>query len=194
MEPNAATQSVIGQPTASDVLVPDSDDDLVDRGRGSAQPKRRDAELDNPLRRALRRSLEDLDFGRPAVRRRLKTDQQALVSDDCPYADAYVGSLIRRAYLVGSARARNEVQLKGMDASTYALYEAAMAKEWGNWLNFGAVEILDEDQIKALPRGVKSFGAKWVHTGKAAQLRVPSTAAAHLSIQAKSRLVVQGHQ
>ena len=59
-------------------------------------------------------------FGNSAALRRLRTKQHSLVSEDCHYADSYVDSL---AYLVGSARARNEVQLKDMDAAMYALYE-----------------------------------------------------------------------
>ena len=142
----------------------------------------------------MRRSLDTLDHGRPAAKRRLHLGPTNLVCEYEDFAERYSCSIVHNAYLVGTSRARKEVQLKDLDHATCRLYEASLAKEWNSWLNFGAVELLTEQQVQWLPKGVKIIGARWVHTDKAAKLRVPGTASENLPVQAKSRLVVQGHR
>eukprot|EP00971_Amphidinium_carterae_P273073 5420172-Amphidinium_carterae.1 len=63
-----------------------------------------------------------------------------------------------------------------------------MEKEWNNWLQFQAVEILRKED---LPQPVQTIGTRWVHTDKNERAR---RGGVKLPLLAKSRLVVQGHQ
>ena len=108
-------------------------------------------------------------------------------------------------FLTGKA-VRSEVNLKTLSPEDRAKFDASMAKEWASWMNFGAAEILTEQQIAELPDDAEIIGARWVHTDKNKKPRLlaeamkKKTGKSDAQIQrefpfeAKSRMVVQGNQ
>lgn len=107
--------------------------------------------------------------------------------------------------LTGKA-VRSEVNLKSLSPEDRAKFDASMAKEWASWMNFGAAEILSEQQISELPDDAEIVGTRWVHTDKNKKPRLlaeamkKKTGKSDAQIQkefpfeAKSRMVVQGNQ
>ncbi len=108
-------------------------------------------------------------------------------------------------FLTGKA-VRSEVNLKSLSPEDRAKFDASMAKEWASWMNFGAAEILTEQQIAELPDDAEIIGTRWVHTDKNKKPRLlaeamkkktgKSDAQIHkeFPFEAKSRMVVQGNQ
>ena len=108
-------------------------------------------------------------------------------------------------FLTGKA-VRSEVNLKTLSPEDRAKFDASMAKEWASWMNFGAAEILTEQQIAELPDDAEIIGTRWVHTDKNKKPRLlaeamkKKTGKSDAQIQrefpfeAKSRMVVQGNQ
>lgn len=69
--------------------------------------------------------------------------------------------------LTGRAAIRREVKLKDLDWKTRKLFNEAIAKEWTSRTEFGAVEILDEDEAKAwTSQRHKVIGTRLVFTDK----------------------------
>ena len=101
---------------------------------------------------------------------------------------------------------RSEISLKDLSPEDRAKYDDSMAKEWSSWQKFNAVEILSPQQIEDLPEDAKIIGTRWVHTDKNQKKRLMSAALQgrtgksqaqiqkEFPLEAKSRLVVQGHQ
>ena len=63
-----------------------------------------------------------------------------------------------------------------------------MQKEWNSWLKFDSVEFIEP---KIVPPGAQTVGAHWVFTDKNRPRRL---AGETVEVQAKARLVAQGHQ
>ena len=102
-----------------------------------------------------------------------------------------------QVFLTGTARRSKEIVLKYLSTAQYKLYEAAMGKEWSKWMDFDAVAVIPPDQIRKYleENNVsedKIVGTRWVHTDK--NDGKLSVSGKKLEIDAKSRLVVQGHQ
>lgn len=108
-------------------------------------------------------------------------------------------------FLTGKA-VRSEVNLKSLSPEDRAKFDGSMAKEWASWMNFGAAEILTEQQIAELPADAEIVGARWVHTDKNKKPRLLAEAMKkktgksdaqirkEFPFEAKSRMVVQGNQ
>ena len=108
-------------------------------------------------------------------------------------------------FLTGKA-VRSEVNLKQLNESDRAKFDAAMAKEWASWQKFSAVEVLTEQQVRELPADAQVVGTRWVHTDKNSKPRLMAEALSKRTgktkeqikkeypFEAKSRLVVQGNQ
>ena len=108
-------------------------------------------------------------------------------------------------FLTGKA-VRSEISLKDLSPEDRAKYDVSMAKEWSSWQKFNAVEVLSPQQIEDLPEDAKIIGTRWVHTDKNQKKRLMSAALQgrtgksqaqiqkEFPLEAKSRLVVQGHQ
>eukprot|EP00435_Cladocopium_sp_Y103_P014041 s2039_g3.t1 len=108
-------------------------------------------------------------------------------------------------FLTGKA-VRSEISLKDLSQEDRAKYDVSMAKEWSSWQKFNAVEVLTPQQIENLPEDTKIIGTRWVHTDKNQKKRLMSAALQgrtgktqaqiqkEFPLEAKSRLVVQGHQ
>ena len=108
-------------------------------------------------------------------------------------------------FLTGKA-VRSEVNLKSLSPEDRAKCDGSMAKEWASWMNFGAAEILTEQQIAELPADAEIVGTRWVHTDKNKKPRLLAEAMKkktgksdaqirkEFPFEAKSRMVVQGNQ
>eukprot|EP00434_Breviolum_minutum_P038574 symbB.v1.2.034224.t1/scaffold4384.1/size41667/2 len=108
-------------------------------------------------------------------------------------------------FLTGKA-VRSEVNLKSLSPEDRAKFDGSMAKEWASWMNFGAAEILTEQQIAELPADAEIVGTRWVHTDKNKKPRLLAEAMKkktgksdaqirkEFPFEAKSRMVVQGNQ
>eukprot|EP00435_Cladocopium_sp_Y103_P025044 s387_g6.t1 len=108
-------------------------------------------------------------------------------------------------FLTGKA-VRSEVNLKQLNESDRAKFDAAMAKEWASWQKFSAIEVLTEQQVKEFPADAQVVGTRWVHTDKNSKPRLMAEALSKRTgktkeqikkeypFEAKSRLVVQGNQ
>ena len=110
------------------------------------------------------------------------------------------------AFLTGKAAARGEIDIYKLSESDRALFDASMAKEWASGQKFGAVEILTEQQVQDLPDDTPIVGTRWAHTDKNKRPRLlaaamskrtektPDQIKKEFPFEAKSRMVVQGHQ
>eukprot|EP00435_Cladocopium_sp_Y103_P049373 s347_g14.t2 len=108
-------------------------------------------------------------------------------------------------FLTGKA-VRFEISLKDLSPEDRAKYDVSMGEEWSSWQKFNAVEVLTPQQIENLPEDTKIIGTRWVHTDKNQKKRLMSAALQgrtgktqaqiqkEFPLEAKSRLVVQGHQ
>ena len=109
------------------------------------------------------------------------------------------------AFLTGKA-VKSEVSLKDLSPEDREKFWESMAKEWESWKKFGAVEILTQAHIDALPDDIQIVGTRWVHTDKNSKPRLLATYLSkktgkslaqikkEFPFAAKSRLVVQGCQ
>lgn len=130
------------------------------------------------------------------------TDSEESEIEECQIND---NPKIADAFLTGSA-VRTEVNVYHLSPEDRKLFDAAMAKEWASWQKFQAVEVLTEEQIEALPGDTQIIGTRWVHVDKNKKPRLMAAAMSkrtkktkeqiqkEFPFEAKSRIVVQGHQ
>ena len=132
-------------------------------------------------------------------------EDEDTLDDESFDEESYVAASPAHAFLTGRA-ASTEVSLKTLNDEDRRKFDVSMEKEWNSWKQFGAVEILTPEQVQQLPDDTPIIGTRWVHTdknkkprlmAKACQKRTKKTDAQiqkEFPFQAKSRLVVQGHQ
>lgn len=110
------------------------------------------------------------------------------------------------ALLTGNKAATSEISLKDLNPDDREKFQASMQKEWDSWTKFQAVEVLSPEQVQQLPDDTPIIGTRWVHADKNSKPRLMAKALQkrakktddqikrEFPFQAKSRLVVQGHQ
>eukprot|EP00971_Amphidinium_carterae_P011536 227098-Amphidinium_carterae.2 len=115
----------------------------------------------------------------------------SLVSEIFLVSDVYVSERFVHS-MKNVRKPSNEIDFFSLSPGDKQQFVQAMTKEWQNWLQFQAVEILKRSE---LPQPLETIGTRivtrWVHTDKNERARKGGT---KLPLQAKSRLVVQGHQ
>ena len=130
-------------------------------------------------------------------------DDEAI--DDVSHHNLKNDVLQNDSYLTGAA-VRTEVNIFELPPEDRLKFDAAMAKERASWQKFSAVEVLTEEQVEALPGDTKIIGTRWVHVDKNKKPRLLAAAMSkktkktkeqiqkEFPFEAKSRIVVQGHQ
>ena len=141
-----------------------------------------------PLAQAMRRDPELLDSGSRPYGPQRTAPTRARSSADPFGPSATANFVVAEALLTGNARADKEVTLSELNEEDKEKFDAAMQKEWNSWLKFDSVEFIEP---KVVPPDAQTVGTRWVFTDKNRPRRL---AGETVEVQAKARLVVQGHQ